>query len=385
MNARFDRQEDSRISKIVQDRPAVSVIVPAYNAEATLAEAVGTALRGTHSDFEVIVVDDGSSDGTLAVADTLARADPRIRLHRQSNRGVSAAFNAGLGRARGEYVARLDSDDLWHPAKLVRQVAAARRDPQAAFIYTFVRYVDAQGRVTHDGPDQRFPRHALCRGIYESLVGANSSALMRRSAVAEIGGYDEALRSWEDLLLQLKISARADIACVPEYLVGYRVRCDSLSADPANMLRSWRQVRRQILGEFRDVPSFVHRWAHGRRCAGFAESFAWRNEYLMCARLLAEALRTDPAWTAAFLASRSARKLKRQFTGAPTFSTGPLFSDCDPLKPVWEAGETRSRLKELEAYRLGRLTKIDEHLASSANRPRSEAGPESCRREPVPL
>ena len=356
MNARFDRQEDSRISKIVQDRPAVSVIVPAYNAEATLAEAVGTALRGTHSDFEVIVVDDGSSDGTLAVADTLARADPRIRLHRQSNRGVSAAFNAGLGRAH-----------------------------QAAFIYTFVRYVDAQGRVTHDGPDQRFPRHALCRGIYESLVGANSSALMRRSAVAEIGGYDEALRSWEDLLLQLKISARADIACVPEYLVGYRVRCDSLSADPANMLRSWRQVRREILDEFRDVPSFVHRWAHGRRCAGFAETFAWRNEYLICARLLAEALRTDPAWTAAFLASRSARKLKRQFTGAPTFSTGPLFSDCDPLKPVWEAGETRSRLKELEAYRLGRLTKIDEHLASSANRPRSEAGPESCRREPVPL
>lgn len=362
------------------------MIVPAYNAEPTLSEAVQSALSGSYPNIELIIVDDGSTDDTFAIAQTLARADARIHLHRQPNGGVSAAFNAGLALVRGDYVARLDSDDIWHPRKIERQVDVALRHPRAAFIYTFVRYIDAQGRVTRDGPDQRFPLHALSRGVYESLVGANSSALMLRSTVQQIGGYDEELVSWEDLFLQLRITARAEIAYVPEYLVGYRVRPGSLSADPANMIRSWRKARRKIQREFPELPSFVDSWSHGRRCAGFAESFAWRGHYAMCARLLAEAARMDWRWTAAFLAFRSKRRLKRAFVRDSRHASSPPFSACDPQERVTadDPNDVYGPLDTLEAQRIAKLGEIDAELArarTEAKRPPSAAAQESFLRE----
>ena len=211
---------------------------------------------------------------------------------------------------------------------------------------------------------------------------------MQRSMVTELGGYDEALTSWEDLLLQLKIGARAPIACVPEYLVGYRVRPGSLSANATSMLRSWQEVRRKIRKEFPDVPAFVDSWAHGKRCAGFAESFAWRGDHAMCARLLAEAARTDWTWTATFLASRSARRLRRGFAPARRQKAQPMFSDCDPRERVSpdESERTTAWLSSLETERIAKLSEIDATLAgapSEATRPPSEAGQGSSHREPA--
>ena len=165
--------------------PLVSVIVPARDAQATLRESVQSALNGTYRDIEVIIVDNGSRDSTAGVAQDLAQGDDRVRVHAAAKTGVSSALNAGLSLARGDYFARLDADDLWHDSKLQKQVELALGDPGLAFIYSFVRYIDEQGLVVSDVPPQRFPRWALCRGTYESLVGANSSALMRRSLVVE--------------------------------------------------------------------------------------------------------------------------------------------------------------------------------------------------------
>ena len=341
------------------------MIVPAYNAEATLKQSVESALGGTFSDIEVILVDDGSTDGTAAVAEALAHADARVKAHWRKNGGVSAALNSGLALARGDYVARLDSDDIWHPAKLERQLHAAYRMPEAAFIYSFVRYIDMGGRVVSDGPDQRFPPHALCRGFYESLVGANSTALMRRSVVADMGGYDESLASWEDLLLQLRISARAPIACLPEYLVGYRIRPGSLSKNLDGMLESWRQVRTKARHAFPAVPSFVHKWAHAHRCAAFAEGFAWRGQYGKCLRLLSEAAAADLRWTQLMLRFRTGRRL-RSATGRQAGPEAlPLFSQCDPARRAAPSPEQQStaRLQALQAKRIATLTQLDEALA----------------------
>jgi glycosyltransferase involved in cell wall biosynthesis len=314
--------------------PLVSVIVPAHNAEQTLPETLNSALASTYRDIDVIVVDDASTDRTAAIAEQFAGSDDRVRVHRRPQGGVSAALNSGLALAQGEFVARLDADDVWHPTKIEKQVEFAVRNADIAFVYTFVRYIDRDGRVLSDGPPQRFPRRALCRGIYESLVGANSSALMRRSAVQEVGGYDETLASWEDLLLQLKISARHPIGFVPEYLVGYRVRPGSLSADPDNMLRSWRQVRAQIAHSFAQTPLFVHRWAHGRRCVELAESFAWRGRYASCASLLVEGMSHDPVRTTRLLQSRLARRLRGQRSAPPEPDRRPPFLDCSPDEQV---------------------------------------------------
>ena len=338
-------------------QPFVSVIVPAFNAESTLRESVESALAGSHGNIEMIIVDDGSSDATARVGVQLAADDARVCLRRQDNRGVSAAFNSGLSLARGEYVARLDADDLWHPAKLERQIEAARRNPAAALIYSWVRYIDADSRVYRDGPPQRFPPRTLCRGLYESLVGGNSSALMRREVVQDLGGYDEALSSWEDLLLQLRISAEHVIDHVPEYLVGYRVRPGSLSARPDNMLTSWRRARGRIDELFPQVPKFVREWAHGRRCAELAEGFAWKGEYRRSARLLTEALRFDAEWTTHWLAFRSWRFVSRR--GSKRAAVRTRFLDCDPTK---EALPSEKILTRLEESRIATLTKLDEGL-----------------------
>lgn len=293
--------------------PRVSVVVPAFNAEATLGETVRSALAGSFADFELIVIDDGSTDGTAAIAETLAAEDRRVRLHRRGrNGGLSAALNSGFALARGDYIARLDADDLWHPDKLARQMALADAEPDLAFIYCWARYIDIEGRALSDGPPQHFPRWALCRGLYESLVGGGSSALMKRSAVLEAGGCDEALRSWEDLLLQLEISARHSIGNVPDFLVGYRVRPNSLSADRAAMLAGWQAVRRRLRERFPQVPRKVHAWAYARRCLELAESFAWKGSYARCAALLLQALHHDPQRTTLFLAWRGKRRLMRR-------------------------------------------------------------------------
>ena len=341
-------------------RPLVSVIVPAFNAASTLRESVESALAGTYENIEIMIVDDGSADATAQIGEELAADDVRVCLHRRDNGGVSVAFNSGLALTQGEYVARLDADDLWHPAKLERQMETARRKPAAALIYTWVRYIDADSRVHRDGPLQRFPPHALCRGIYESLVGGNSSALMRRDVIRDLGGYDETLSSWEDLLLQLQISAGHVIDYVPEFLVGYRVRPGSLSARPDNMLASWRKARERIDQLFPQVPKFVRDWAHGKRCAELAEGFAWKGDYRLCARLLVEALRYDPRRTSQWLAFRSSRfATRRAFKG----KTPPLalrFLDCDPAT---EELPNEELLTALEESRVATLTKLDEELA----------------------
>lgn len=346
------------------NQPLISIVIPAFNAEQTIRESIESVLAGTYPNFEIIVVDDGSADRTAELAMHYQRAEERVQLHRRRNGGISAAFNSGLALARGEYVARLDADDIWHPTKLERQVAVAVREPDAAFIYAFVRYIDDRGLVLRDAPHQHFPSRALCRGIYESLVGANSSALMRRSAVAENGGYDESLTSWEDLLLQLRISARHKIACVPKYLVGYRVRPNSLSADPRNMLNSWLRARRLIREHFPQVPEFVGKWGNAKRLADLAEAFAWRRQYGTSLRLLAQAFLDDPAWTSLLLKYRIERRAKRRWARA-TQPPRQRFFDCNPDEQLFLADfdDVSAELRRLHTERVNALARLDEELA----------------------
>jgi len=346
--------------------PLVSIVVPAHNAEATLARTLSSALASTFGDFELLVIDDGSTDGTAAVAEKFARSDNRVRLHRRRQGGVSAALNTGVQHARGTYVARLDSDDLWHATKLEKQVAMMFADPALALVYTDVRYIDAQDRIIRDVAPQRLQHRALSRMVHSGLVGGNSSVLMRRSAVVAAGGYDEALRSWEDLLLYISICAEHPIGAVPEYLVGYRVRPESLSADPQNMLDSWAIARRKIERRFRHVPRFVHRWGHARRTVELAEGFAWKGRYGTCVRLLVDAMIHDPVWTSRFLSYR----IRRRFSGGsqPLASDTRRFEECAVSEPCrlsrFDRGLEGRSLRRLERKRAGALDSVDQRRGS---------------------
>ena len=361
------------MSSAAASPPLVSVIVPAFNAALTLREALESALASSYRDIQIIIVDDGSTDGTAAIAEEFVRTDRRVQFHRQPNGGISAALNSGFAIASGDYIARLDADDVWHPSKLARQVELALREPELAFIYTWVRYIDARGCVIRDAVGQQFPKRALCRGLYESLVGGNSSALIKRSAVAAAGGCDEALRSFEDLLLQLTITSKHAIGFIPQYLVGYRVRPGSLSSDPQNMHESWRQARRRIMRLFPQIPRKVHAWAQAKRSGELAEAFAWRGRPAQAAALLLQALWHDPEWTIRFLQFRWARHSKLARSPRVVAVSRPSFLACLPEENIWldeyEICTEARQLRRLDRRRAAWLGALDASLV-----PRDEAG-----------
>jgi glycosyltransferase involved in cell wall biosynthesis len=229
----------------------VSVVVPAYNAAATLDETLISIRAQTYANLDIVVVDDGSSDGTAEVVLAHARSDPRIRLVRQANGGVAAARNAGIREAKGDLVAPVDADDVWAPTKIERQVEALRRRPAAVLVYTWFASIDARGRITGYGGRHQHGGDALRAMCRTNLVGNGSGALMRKAAVIAAGGYDETLRArggqgCEDYKLYLRLAALGEVVAVPEFLTGYRVTPHNMSSDTAQMCRSHLLVMREL-------------------------------------------------------------------------------------------------------------------------------------------
>lgn len=159
----------------------VSVIIPSYNRAHFLERSVGSALGQTHRDVEVIIVDDGSKDGTRALVEKLWAAEPRVRYHRQDNKGISGARNAGLERATGDYVALLDSDDAWVPWKLEAQLACMRAHPEVGMTWTDMRAVGPDGNVTSE---------AFLREMYSAYRWFPTAASLFRAhaALGELWG-----------------------------------------------------------------------------------------------------------------------------------------------------------------------------------------------------
>ncbi|HEX6928802.1 MAG TPA: glycosyltransferase family 2 protein, partial [Gammaproteobacteria bacterium] len=212
----------------------ISVVMPAYNLAAYIEASVNSALRQTWRDFELIVVDDGSSDETAAIVERLAADDSRIRLLRSDgNLGGAGARNLGLARARGRYVAFLDGDDLWHPGKLERQLDVLQ-DTGAEICYTAIQKVDAGGRPF--GRVQAVPASVDYAGLLGNpLIGCSTVLLdyeaLGRPLMPEIRKRQD-FAFW---LMLLRNGARA--VGVNEPLTCYRVRPGSLSAN--KMSAAW--------------------------------------------------------------------------------------------------------------------------------------------------
>ncbi len=206
----------------------VSVIIPVYNQERYLAEAIDSVLVQTYRDFELIVVDDGSTDRTPEV---IAAYAGRIRAFRQPNAGNASAFNHGVREARGEWLCWLGSDDVWEPTKLERQMEAVRgRGPSVAVAYTDVTVIDAGGRPLERArsPDPPRGRRLLLSLVRSDYINV-SSILLRRSMLDEFGMLDEADRISSDYDLWLRLAGRCEFLHVPEPLIRYRVHPGQIS------------------------------------------------------------------------------------------------------------------------------------------------------------
>jgi len=183
----------------------VSVVLPTRDRAGLLPEAVASVLAQSRADLELIVVDDGSTDDTARVV--AAFADPRVRYLRQDPRGIGAAMNAGIAAARGELVARIDSDDRWLPALLAKQAAVLETRSEVDLVYAKARAMDAEGRPLARtlGAPERWRGRTLESLLYGDF-GCAIATLVRRRCYEGVGGYDPDLRTNEDWDLWIRLA-----------------------------------------------------------------------------------------------------------------------------------------------------------------------------------
>lgn len=240
--------------------PKVSVIVPAYNPGPYLDEAIQSVIAQTFTDWECIVVDDGSTEDLSPVE----KMDPRVRLIRQPNRGVSAARNNAIMNSTGEFIAFLDADDLFLPTKLEKQIEVMKGDPEIGYCHTSFRRVDAASADL--GPGYECFASGTCTEMLERGGFLCGTSVVSRRAIAVAGLFDPLLRSAEDYDLALRVARFFRTAHLPEELYLYRQLGASASADWARMRASLRNVQERFLLSAKF--SGDRRLAASVRCAG---------------------------------------------------------------------------------------------------------------------
>jgi glycosyltransferase involved in cell wall biosynthesis len=279
----------------------VSVLIPAFNAEKYIRETLASVAGQTHRELEIIVVDDGSSDGTAALVREFSRSDPRLRCYRQPNQGVAAARNFALNLARGEFVAPVDADDLWHPQKIEAQLQRMLTSgPAVGLVYSWMCTISDSGvAIDFNRPREDGASSPLPRLTETNFVGCASVPLMRTAAVREVGGYDASLRQaraegCEDYDLYLKLAERWSFALVPDYLVGYRRSSGSMSTDVWKMRRSHQQVMRNLCRRRPDLPSQAIATSFRRMGFRLAVNCIREGQLLTGAAVAGSVLRSDP-------------------------------------------------------------------------------------------
>ncbi len=212
----------------------VSVILPTYNRAYCIKQAVDSVLYQTYPQWELIVVDDGSTDNTEEIIAACAAADDRVRYYRQPcNKGVSAARNEGIRQAGYGYIAFQDSDDVWHEDKLEKQMRIFEERPETGLVYCAIQGTIQAGTLVRI-PDASIDRQLLHGNLYRLLLQGNvidaPAAVIRRDCVDRCGGFDEALSCLEDWELFLRIAKEYEIGYLDEVLVDSDVHGGGVSS-----------------------------------------------------------------------------------------------------------------------------------------------------------
>jgi glycosyltransferase involved in cell wall biosynthesis len=214
--------------------PSVSVVLPVRDGERFVREAIDSVLAQTLGDFELIVVDDGSADGTWLVLDGLS--DPRVRVLRRPREGLVPALRAGVAETQAEYVARMDADDVSEPERLQREVELLERRPRVGMVATWTTVIDEDGqelrRVVLPSEHVDLARRLLLRNPFQ-----HGAVLLRRAALEDAGGYRPDYGANEDYDLWRRLARSWELACIPEALYRYRVHSAAVTrTDPCREL-----------------------------------------------------------------------------------------------------------------------------------------------------
>lgn len=308
--------------------PTVSIVMPCHNVAPHLPASIGSVLAQTFANWELVTIDDGSRDGTLAWLQR--QADRRIRIQAQPNLGVSAARNAGLGIARGRYVAFLDADDTWHPEFLARMLAALEDRPDAALAYCGWQNVGLAGERGEPFVPPDYENASKAETLFAGCRWPIHAALSRRASILAAGCFDPELKNAEDYALWLRVATRTHIVRVPKVLAYYHFHDGSqASADRARAALNHMHAQRRYLDEHPDFEAALGRTRartmmlnelleHGNACYWKGDLAAARTIFRAVMRRghgnLRDWFRMLPAWLPE---SWHRRLIEMQERGAP--------------------------------------------------------------------
>ncbi|MEM7712078.1 MAG: glycosyltransferase [Cyanobacteria bacterium P01_A01_bin.68] len=208
--------------------PKISVVVPAYNSQSTILETIYSVLQQSFSDFELIVINDGSTDKTLRLLSTVN--DARLKVYSYPNGGLPAARNRGIVRATGQFISFIDADDLWTPDKLELQLQALQKNPQAAVAYSWTICMGNDGSSFHPGISETVQGNVYSKLLVGNFIGSGSNVLIRREAIESVGYFDESLKSCEDWDYWMRLAPKWDFVVVPKPQIIYRLSSGAMSS-----------------------------------------------------------------------------------------------------------------------------------------------------------
>ena len=281
----------------------ISVVIPVFNGELTIKKTLTSVLRQTWQDFEIWVIDDGSTDSTLKEIESCS--DHRLQVISQANQGVMMSRNRGIQCARGEYIAFLDADDLWLPEKLSRQVQCLEQSGAAA-VYCWSDAIDANDRPIRSGERIVCNGFVYCELLKKNFIETPSNLMVCRSAVEEIGGFDPQVGQLEDWDFNLRLAEQHQFCCVPEVGALYRKHLASRSSHVLSMELAGRQIIHRSVQKLPQVCPEMNISPGRMRAEAFADFYSYlfyvgfqqcgdRASALSLLRLFVRGLRLSPA------------------------------------------------------------------------------------------
>ncbi|AFZ00461.1 glycosyltransferase family 2 protein [Calothrix sp. PCC 6303] len=224
--------------------PKVSVIIPAHNAIKYLPKSLETVFEQTFKDWEVLIINDGSTDGIEKWASEIT--DTRVTLIVQSHQGVSIARNHGISLSQGEYIAFLDADDLWEPTKLEKQVKYLDNHLHVGLVYTWTAFVDESAKATGRVSSSNAEGKIWLQLLENELIPCTSTVMIRRDCFDDVGMFESTLTHAEDLELWVRISKKYPVAVIKEVLTQYRQHGNNTTKSRDKMLQGLHKVIEKV-------------------------------------------------------------------------------------------------------------------------------------------
>jgi glycosyltransferase involved in cell wall biosynthesis len=232
----FVSQDDTKPER--QSEPVVSVVMAAYNYDQYIGQAIQSVIDQTWTDWELIIIDDGSNDSTEEVVKPFL-SDDRIQYHRQENQGQPKAKNAGIRRAKASFIAFLDADDAWHPGKLEKQMPLFEGNPKVGVTYTGVTIIDEKGNFRESRPSKGLRGDVFKESFHQSIPGFSAS-IVRKEVFEHVGMFNESIPLAIDFELWLRVAMHYHFDFIDEPLVYYRT-------GHANLSKRYQERRRLVV------------------------------------------------------------------------------------------------------------------------------------------